>query len=309
MRDINIGVVIVTFNRLKLLTMALEKYDNQTVKPSYIVVIDNCSTDGTHEFLDRWERKKADYQKYVVHNKVNKGGSGGFRDGLLKALELDTNWIWIADDDAFPELDALEQAKLFLKQKANSKNRIAAICGAVINNGRLDLLHRRSEIQKGCLVKETTVSEKNYTNDCFEINCFSYVGTIINRQALKEEGITNEQYYICYDDSEHSLRLQKYGKIYCVPSIRINHNVKPSLATLDWKTYYYYRNNLHMIKEHFPIYCTIYLATKNIISAVYRIISIKEREKGVVIYKATKDALFNQLGTHPIYKPGWKPRK
>jgi GT2 family glycosyltransferase len=42
----DIGVVLVTFNRLEKLKIALGSYDKQTVKPKYILVVDNKSTDG-----------------------------------------------------------------------------------------------------------------------------------------------------------------------------------------------------------------------------------------------------------------------
>lgn len=303
-----IGVVIVTFNRINLLKVALERYNNQTQLPRYILVIDNCSTDGTKEYLDKWQTTVAAYEKCVIHNTTNKGGSGGFHDGLEKAVLMDANWIWVADDDAFPESDAIEKAEIFLRALNDSSECVAAFCGAVINNGNLDLLHRRSEIKSGCVVKESVAPATLYKMPYFEINCFSYVGTIMNKKALEQYGITNENYYICYDDSEHSLRLRRYGKIFCVPSIRVHHDVAAVSTLLDWKTYYYYRNNLHMIKAHFPIYCTAYLALRYSISAIYKMLVKGEKQKGEVILLATRDALLNNLGKHSIYKPGWKPQ-
>ena len=307
MNDYQVGVVIVTYNRLHLLSTALEAYDSQTKSPKYVLVIDNCSTDGTKEYLDEWKTIPASYQKHVVHNNENKGGSGGFHDGLERTLTMDAEWIWIADDDAFPESNALENAQVFLSKVEKPFEEITAICGAVINHGEPDLLHRRSEIQKGVVVQETVAPAELYEKNCFEINCFSYVGTIINKEALKKNGITDEKYYICYDDSEHSLRLREYGKIYCVPSIVVHHNVAAVASSFDWKTYYYYRNNLHMIKTHFPIQCTVYLTMRNLISGLSKLVIRAERQKGIVILTATRDALLNRLGRHAVYKPGWKP--
>ena len=46
-----IGVILVTFNRLDKLKIALECYEKQTHKPEYIYVINNHSTDGTDAYL------------------------------------------------------------------------------------------------------------------------------------------------------------------------------------------------------------------------------------------------------------------
>ena len=42
-----VGVVIVTFNRLEKLKLALESFKSQTYLPSYVLVVNNASTDGT----------------------------------------------------------------------------------------------------------------------------------------------------------------------------------------------------------------------------------------------------------------------
>ena len=58
-----IGVVLVTFNRLEKLKIALEAYERQTVKPKYILVVDNNSTDGTREYLENWKKEEKQYKK------------------------------------------------------------------------------------------------------------------------------------------------------------------------------------------------------------------------------------------------------
>ena len=49
-----LGVVIVTFNRLEKLKKALKAYEMQTCRPGRILVVDNCSTDGTDVYLQKW---------------------------------------------------------------------------------------------------------------------------------------------------------------------------------------------------------------------------------------------------------------
>ena len=48
-----IGAVVVTFNRLSKLKLSLEKFEEQIHIPSYIIVVDNASTDGTSEYLKK----------------------------------------------------------------------------------------------------------------------------------------------------------------------------------------------------------------------------------------------------------------
>ena len=49
--DFNVAAVIVTYNRLEKLKNAIAAYENQLCKPTYIIVVNNASNDGTKEFL------------------------------------------------------------------------------------------------------------------------------------------------------------------------------------------------------------------------------------------------------------------
>src|SRR5699024_12562077 len=78
-----IGVVIVTYNRLKLLSNLLSKLEKQTEKIESILIFDNDSTDGTKEYLEDigyknfTDREKEDKRLYYK-NDLNIGGAGGF---------------------------------------------------------------------------------------------------------------------------------------------------------------------------------------------------------------------------------------
>lgn len=301
----SIGVVIVTFNRLELLKKALISFENQKQLPQLMVIVDNASTDGTSEYLDVWKEKNDGFKKIIYHNKINEGGSGGFHLGMQIAMEQDVDWVWLSDDDAFPEEDALLNATEFIEKHNNED--LSAICAQVINNGKIDKAHRRNEVQKGLAVNTIPIDEEMYDKDYFQLNCFSYVGVIINKEKLKKVGLTNKEYFICYDDSEHSLRLSKVGKIYCVPSIKVHHNVTMETSSLTWKTYYYYRNRINMIKHHFPSYCYRYLALIFNIAAITKLFSKREKIKYKLFRTAVHDGCNDVLGKHDIYKPGWKP--
>ena len=54
---IDIGVAIATFNGMKYLGAQLESICAQTVKPSMISISDDCSTDGTIEYIENFARR------------------------------------------------------------------------------------------------------------------------------------------------------------------------------------------------------------------------------------------------------------
>lgn len=299
-----IGVVMVTYNRLSLLKHALELFECQTAPPAYILVVNNASTDGTAEFLDTWKKQPSPIQKYVKQNKKNLGGSGGFHTALGLAEKMDADWIWVSDDDAFPHKDALEQVGRVLKKYKGREHTISAVCGQVNNHGAIDLHHRKQILRQGWTIAEKKIPDAAYQQEEFELNAFSYVGVVLNRRKLSQVGLPLRDYFIWYDDTEHSLRMSKAGTIICAPAIQIDHNVPDRDADLlDWKTYYGRRNRMDMIRRHFSWGCYTVQCLKQRINIQ---LTMKGSKKAVAL-DALRDARRGALGIHAVYRPGWKP--
>lgn len=300
-----IGIVLVTFNRKNDLQKALKFYEEQSISPKYIVVVDNNSSDGTNEILKEWVENKTNFAKHLISLDENIGGSGGFYTGLKYAMKLEADWIWVSDDDAFPEYDALEKSTKFIKNQSNI-NEISAVCGAVINNGEIDLNHRRRLKRNFFTIEQVPVEKANYNKEYFDLELFSYVGSIINRKKIQEVGLPEKDYFIYYDDTEHSLRLSNVGRIVCVPEIKIHHNVPIEENNINWKSYYSIRNKLSFIKKHFPSRYYLYLLNKLRISIVARKILKPDRVYISLINTAIDDEINGKFGLSHVYKPGWK---
>ncbi len=302
-----VGVVLVTYNRLDKLITALDKFEKQTLAPEYVLVVDNASTDGTKEYLAEWEKKEAGFIHRVISSETNTGGSGGFYIGLDAARKMNAEWIWLSDDDAFPEEDALEQAEMFIREQGERAESISAFCGAVINNGEYDLEHRRTVTVEGFRVVEQKCSDVDYKKQYFPLDMLSYVGMIIHKPHLEKVGLTQKDFFIWFDDTEHSIRLGKVGNMYCVPAIRIHHDMAPQSTELSWKVYYGRRNRLLTLKWHFPTRCYLYELCRTIKCAFADMIHKGQRRvRGKLLLCAVKDAFFERQGIHPIYRPGWK---
>lgn len=305
----DVGVVIVTFNRINELKIALNKYENQTKSPKYIIVVNNNSSDGTKEFLNEWKNEINDIKKHVISLSENIGGSGGFNEGLAFALNLDCDWIWLADDDAYPENNALEKIENFYNENSRFRD-VSAFCAAVINNGKYDIEHRRRLKQNRFGVKEVFIDEEEYKKQWFEIDLFSYVGCVLNKKYLNKVGITERDYFIYYDDTEHSLRLSKIGKVICIPEVKVTHDVElQGRSIINWKNYYGSRNKLLMYKKHFPMRYFYFEYTKNILKYNLRKLIYRNDPYNDLMLEATKDARDNKLGLHKVYRPGWKYNK
>lgn len=304
-----IAVICVTFNRKELLKKLLSEYENQSECISEIIIINNNSNDGTKEYLN--EKYSQNTKFNIINLAENLGGSGGFYTGIVEALKKDFDWIYLADDDAFPEKKMFEN---FLeKVKKINKNDFSSICTSVINNGKIDLGHRKIYKKEFLNIKKSNVSNLNYREEYFYLNAFSFVGVFINAKKINSQILPEKNYFIWFDDTEYSLQLSKLGKIICIPELRVNHDIVESeIGTVSWKMYYGIRNKLLTYKKHygnfyFLRYSLLSLIIYKIKSYLYYILrntnkSITNKMK----YEAIKDAILNRQGRHDIYKPGWK---
>lgn len=306
-----LDIVIVTFNRVKELKKTLLCYDKQTQSFNNIIVVNNCSNDGTKEYLESWKNEPSCYSKHVLNLNQNTGGAGGFYAGQEYALKLESAWVLLADDDAYPEPTLVEEFWKF--EERNNEKDTVAVCAAVINNDDSICIYHRRRVDKkyGLIYNTASISENEYNKECFEADILSYVGAIISKDAIRKVGLVNKEYFIYSDDAEHSLRLRKIGKILIVPSLRIHHDDTATTVKNDgsviatWRDYYSNRNffNLLLKNKHFlsfVTYAIIQLSRKTVISnKIYLSLTLT----------AIRDAMSNRLGKHDIYKPGWNLKK
>lgn len=295
-----IAVVLVTFNRIDCLKKALKLYETQTLLPSYIIVVNNCSSDGTKEYLISWKSNENGIKKLVVNLDKNIGGAGGFGTGIDLAKKLNIDWIWISDDDAYPEKNTLE----VLKNKFCQYPETGAFFTSVINNEQIDTSHRRRVKKNISGIHFVPVDKREYCDD-FSIDQGSYVGMMVKKDIILDVGSTRRDFFIYYDDTEHTTRISKKYSMLCVPCARVHHNVTVS-SEFNWKNYYGFRNSLILIREHYGIiYQYIEFFKRYLLFAAPWNSKYSKKIRSMLLC-GLHDGLKNRTGIHPIYKPGWK---
>ena len=301
------GAVIVTFNRVDKLKKALAAIEGQDVLPQYVVVVNNASTDKTAEYLDEWKGARSLFERIVIHMEHNEGGSGGFFAGLQKALTLAAEWIYVSDDDAYPCENAFRTFQDYIDTHDNTD--VSAVCGTVVQYGKIAVAHRRRITRRCFNIVEKAVPEAEYQQESFSCDCYSFVGVFLHREKLRAAGLPIKEYFIQWDDTEHSIRMSREGSVICVPDIRVDHDLEySSHAGYQWKDYYGIRNRMDGIKRNFPLRYSIAMALKrggDILQCWLK----PDKEFARLLTSASVDAWRGRLGVHPVYKPGWKPKQ
>jgi rhamnopyranosyl-N-acetylglucosaminyl-diphospho-decaprenol beta-1,3/1,4-galactofuranosyltransferase len=93
----SVVAVVVTRHRRELLTDSLKVLGAQTRPPDHLVVVDN----GPDQPVEDIVAESPVPSTYLASHR-NLGGAGGFALGILHALAMGAEWVWLADDDGRP---------------------------------------------------------------------------------------------------------------------------------------------------------------------------------------------------------------
>lgn len=199
----SVAAVIVTYNRKELLARCLDAVLGQTQPVGRIIVIDNCSTDGTPEFLDALGYLARPNLEYV-RLAENAGGAGGFHEGMKRGFEQGFEWLWMMDDDGLPQTDTL--AKLLEcpshilfrgclvttdKDPAGDELAFGIVTGSRVfwSVTELQLRNGGARIVEG------------YANP--------FNGLLVSREVVRRIGLPKKELFIWGDETEYFLRAKR----------------------------------------------------------------------------------------------------
>ena len=251
-----IAAVIVTYNRKELLGENIQMLLKQTYLIDRICIVDNCSTDGTSEYLQKngWKNN----QRFVyIRTESNIGGAGGFYIGTKAAFEFGANWILLMDDDG-KMADRFMLENLMSVAERLYKNKVAdrkLFINALVQQGEMlsFKMGTKYTVQQALEASRNGILEG-------EANPFN--GTVISRELVEKIGYPNKAFFIKGDEVDYKQRtLAAGGYIATVVNARYLHprpemqektvlGIKvPFIVEAPWKEYYTARNFTYMYKS------------------------------------------------------------
>lgn len=241
------AVIIVTYNREKLLRECVQHVKIQTIPAAKIIIVDNASTDGTSEYLQELTKKWKICQ--TITCKKNIGGAGGFAKGIACAMNYSVDCILLIDDDAILSEHYMEK----LLQAREKNNKYHAFAGIVKTNHKFDVWHRRTISKIGLFFE--SCPQSLYSKPYFTCDIASFCGMVVDVPLIKKIGLPHAEYFIWNDDAEYSLRIHNYSRFLVVTEAILDHKTTSSSPQswprrYGWKDYYAIRNRILLVKEH-----------------------------------------------------------
>ncbi|MGL6315421.1 glycosyltransferase [Vibrio sp. WXL103] len=211
-----ITVVIVTHNKKDDLIKSIDALRNQSKAFDELIIIDNCSTDGTRELLlenglvseDLSLSKNVNANHFTLsvfykNSGGNIGGAGGFNLGQTLAIDRGADYIWFMDDDAISEPNALEL--LFDAVECEGYDIVNPLVIDIKDNSKLSF---------GLSSKIMTVNEANeYKDDRGIIDGYinPFNGTFYSSNVISLIGKVKAEMFIWGDETEYILRAKDAG--------------------------------------------------------------------------------------------------
>ena len=222
MKNNKIAAIVVTYNRKELLEECIAALENQTKKELDILIVDNASTDGTAEVV----QKIAQTQENIVYLNTgsNLGGAGGFHFGLKEAYKRGYEYMWIMDDDTIPYDTALEE---FINAHIRLKGRYGYLSSCALwTDGSYCIMNKQLIDQDSC-VKEYDKLE----DGLIRISKATFVSLFLQRKVVKHMGLPIKEYFIWGDDMEYTLRISRKYPCYFAARSKVLHKMKSNVGS------------------------------------------------------------------------------
>jgi glycosyltransferase involved in cell wall biosynthesis len=195
---LKISIVITTYNRLSFLKRAIESALAQT-KPCEIVVIDDCSTDGTLDYLE----SLATVVKFH-RNSENIGHAESVNRGVNLAQG---DWIKLLDDDDYLAPNCLEVISQAISKYPDA---VIGSCQAIqVNEQQQEIKHtRRVGMEDTTYIPQEDI---HYLMLLEHLPFGTPTQVMFSRQAFLESQGWNSHFNLAYDDIDSWVRISQFG--------------------------------------------------------------------------------------------------
>ena len=252
---VSVGRVIacvLTYNRKETALLCLQALLDQTRPVNEIVILDNGSTDGTKELLER-EGFLARANLTFLRVEKNRGPAAGFAALFEAAYSRGCAWVWAMDDDVIPEPNALQELVGAYSANFSTPETVGFFASRV-----------RSPDGQPNNVPDVDNREEGFApprwaelldQGMVRVRFSTFCSILIPRSTMDRFGFPNADFFYGGEDIDYTLRVTRD-----IPGYLVGRSVATHLRAVSGKFhiltetdpgriplyYYYYRNQLYL---------------------------------------------------------------
>lgn len=275
----SVVAVVVTRHRIELLAESLAAFAKQTHPIAHLVVVDNGPDQPARDVVEG-----CGLPATWLPSWTNLGGAGGFALGMLHALAMGADWIWLGDDDGYPA----DEATLATLVELAERRGLAAVSPTVADKADPDRLAfpvRRGLTWHRSRAELAADVQHGADEELLPGIAALFNGALFRARTLDVVGVPDLRLFVRGDEVEMHRRLVRSGlpfgtalrAAYLHPQGDGDH--KPMLGGRlhafdpddDTKRYYQFRNRGYLVAQpgmravgltDLPRFAWYYLVTK-----------------------------------------------
>ncbi len=203
----SIAVIICNYNKKEYVKKCIESLKAQNTNDFDIYVVDNASTDGSAEEINRA------YGEIVtlICNDENLGGSGGFNTGMKKAYDEGYKYIVLLDNDVVLREDCI--GAFYNDMEAHTN--IGIMGAKILKMDRPDVIQEYGSFvdfnEMRFLLAYENEKEPDVLPDINECDYVPACALVVRKEVIDRIGLMPEENFIYYDDILWGMRCKRSG--------------------------------------------------------------------------------------------------
>lgn len=251
-----ISVILVNYNGLKYNDACISSILNSTVREQIqIVVVDNASTDGSLEALQK--KHAGSKQVHLIALDGNYGFSKANNEGIRWAMQQGMKYFLLLNNDTEIEADTIEQMVRYERRMQEKHGRQGIVVPKVLYADNRETIWCaggsftpviKKAVQRG--LNERDDGRFDQSGTCqFANGC----ALLLTKSIVERIGYLDDRFFLYYEDTEYSMRAGAAGvRIgYCKDAV-VYHKVNGSTGGNEKpaNAYYITRNWLLCNRTH-----------------------------------------------------------
>lgn len=274
--------IVLNWNNYKDTSECIESLRSSSYELNEILVVDNGSTDGSIEKIER------DYANDPVvttlRNEENYGFARGINVGIKYAIDAGAEYVFLLNNDTVVGEECIER----LLESVRHRKQIGIAGPRILYHGTKRVWHgggRFSRVKTGIVNEEQGEIDAELSDEDRFVDFITGCAMFTDTDVFDEVGMLDERYFFYVEDVDFCLRVKRAGfEILYVPGAEVGHKIGDIAAerTNSFVMYHLARSRMLFLSKNFSLpYFTYSLLVHLLVYTPYRALQIANGSRSV----------------------------